>query len=58
MITIFFGNSGPVSPLSSGELKPHEPVVQPQYGFHGNRNIAALVRQALENKDLTALEIV
>jgi hypothetical protein len=28
------------------------PAFQPQYGFRGIRNIAALVRQALEKKDL------
>jgi nitrogenase molybdenum-iron protein alpha/beta subunit len=28
------------------------PAFQPQYGYKGIKNIAALVRQALENKDL------
>jgi len=28
------------------------PAFQPQYGFKGINNIAALVRQALENRDL------
>jgi nitrogenase molybdenum-iron protein alpha/beta subunit len=49
---IFFGNSGrfPLCPVVNLTLM--NPAFQPQYGFKGIKNIAALVRQALKNKDL------
>jgi nitrogenase molybdenum-iron protein alpha/beta subunit len=49
---IFFGNSGRFPPCPVVNLTLLNPAFQPQYGFQGIRNIAALVRQALENKDL------
>jgi nitrogenase molybdenum-iron protein alpha/beta subunit len=49
---IFFGNSGRFPPCPVVNLTLMNPSFQPQYGFRGIRNIAALVRQALENKDL------
>jgi nitrogenase molybdenum-iron protein alpha/beta subunit len=49
---IFFGNAGRFPPCPVVNLTLMNPVFQPQYGFRGITNIAALVRQALENKDL------
>ncbi|MDI6719245.1 MAG: nitrogenase component 1 [Methanomicrobiales archaeon] len=49
---VFFGNSGRFPPCPVVNLTLMNPGFQPQYGFRGIRNIAALVRQALENKDL------
>jgi len=49
---IFFGNSGRFPPCPVVNLTLMNPAFQPQYGFAGIKNIAALVRQALENKDL------
>jgi nitrogenase molybdenum-iron protein alpha/beta subunit len=49
---IFFGNSGRFPPCPVVNLTLMNPAFQPQYGFRGIKNIAALVRQALENKDL------
>ena len=49
---IFFGNSGRFPPCPVVNLSLMNPAFQPQYGFRGIKNIAALVRQALENKDL------
>jgi len=49
---IFFGNSARYPPCPVVNLTLMNPVFQPQYGFRGIRNIAALVRQALEKKDL------
>ncbi len=49
---IFFGNSGRFPPCPVVNLTLMNPAFQPQYGFQGIQNIAALVRQALENKDL------
>jgi len=49
---IFFGNSGRFPPCPVVNLTLMNPSFQPQYGFQGIKNIAALVRQALENKDL------
>jgi nitrogenase molybdenum-iron protein alpha/beta subunit len=49
---IFFGNSGRFPPCPVVNLTLMNPAFQPQYGFKGIKNIAALVRQALENKDL------
>jgi nitrogenase molybdenum-iron protein alpha/beta subunit len=49
---IFFGNSGRFPPCPVVNLTLMNPSFQPQYGFRGIRNIAALVRQALENEDL------
>ena len=49
---IFFGNSGRFPPCPVVNLTLMNPAFQPQYGFRGIRNIAALVRQALEKKDL------
>jgi nitrogenase molybdenum-iron protein alpha/beta subunit len=49
---IFFGNAGRFPPCPVVNLTLLNPVFQPQYGFRGISNIAALVRQALENKDL------
>ncbi|MDD1673265.1 MAG: hypothetical protein LUP99_02515 [Methanomicrobiales archaeon] len=49
---IFFGNAGRFPPCPVVNLTLMNPAFQPQYGFRGITNIAALVRQALENKDL------
>ena len=49
---IFFGNSGRFPPCPVVNLSLMNPAFQPQYGFKGIKNIAALVRQALENRDL------
>lgn len=49
---IFFGNSGRFPPCPVVNLTLLNPAFQPQYGFRGITNIAALVRQALEDKDL------
>jgi nitrogenase molybdenum-iron protein alpha/beta subunit len=49
---IFFGNSGRFPPCPVVNLTLMNPAFQPQYGFRGIKNIAALVRQALEKKDL------
>ncbi len=49
---IFFGNSARYPPCPVVNLTLMNPAFQPQYGFRGIRNIAALVRQALEKKDL------
>ncbi|MFA5002339.1 MAG: nitrogenase component 1, partial [Methanolinea sp.] len=49
---IFFGNSGRFPPCPVVNLTLMNPAFQPQYGYKGIRNIAALVRQALEYKDL------
>lgn len=49
---IFFGNSGRFPPCPVVNLTLMNPLFQPQYGFKGIKNIAALVRQALENKGL------
>jgi nitrogenase molybdenum-iron protein alpha/beta subunit len=49
---IFFGNSGRFPPCPVVNLTLLNPAFQPQYGFRGIKNIAALVRQALEYKDL------
>ena len=49
---IFFGNSGRFPPCPVVNLSLMNPAFQPQYGFRGIKNIAALVRQAMENKDL------
>jgi nitrogenase molybdenum-iron protein alpha/beta subunit len=49
---IFFGNSARFPPCPVVNLTLMNPAFQPQYGFRGIRNIAALVRQALEKKDL------
>jgi nitrogenase molybdenum-iron protein alpha/beta subunit len=49
---IFFGNAGRFPPCPVVNLTLLNPVFQPQYGFRGIKNIAALVRQALENKNL------
>jgi nitrogenase molybdenum-iron protein alpha/beta subunit len=49
---IFFGNSGRFPPCPVVNLTLMNPAYQPQYGFRGIRNIAALVRQALEHRDL------
>jgi nitrogenase molybdenum-iron protein alpha/beta subunit len=49
---IFFGNSGRFPACPVVNLTLMNPALQPQYGFTGIRNIAALVRQALEHKDL------
>lgn len=38
--------------MPGGEFDTHEPCIPAQYGFREIKNIAALVRQALENKDL------
>ena len=51
-MSIFFGNSARYPPCPVVNLTLMNPVFQPQYGFRGIRNIAALVRQALEKKDL------
>jgi nitrogenase molybdenum-iron protein alpha/beta subunit len=49
---IFFGNSARYPPCPVVNLTLMNPAFQPQYGFRGIRNIAALVRQALEKKNL------
>jgi nitrogenase molybdenum-iron protein alpha/beta subunit len=49
---IFFGNSARYPPCPVVNLTLMNPAFQPQYGFRGIRNIAALVRQALGKKDL------
>jgi nitrogenase molybdenum-iron protein alpha/beta subunit len=49
---IFFGNAGRFPPCPVVNLTLMNPAFQPQYGFRGITNIAALVRQALENKHL------
>jgi nitrogenase molybdenum-iron protein alpha/beta subunit len=49
---IFFGNAARYPPCPVVNLTLMNPAFQPQYGFRGIRNIAALVRQALEKKDL------
>ena len=49
---IFFGNSGRFPPCPVVNLTLMNPAFQPQYGFRGIKNIAALVRQALEYRDL------
>ena len=49
---LFFGNSGRFPPCPVVNLTLMNPMFQPQYGFRGIKNIAALVRQALEHKDL------
>jgi nitrogenase molybdenum-iron protein alpha/beta subunit len=49
---IFFGNSGRFPPCPVVNLSLMNPAFQPQYGYRGIKNIAALVRQALENRDL------
>ncbi len=49
---IFFGNAARYPPCPVVNLTLMNPAYQPQYGFTGIRNIAALVRQALEHKDL------
>ncbi len=49
---IFFGNSGRFPPCPVVNLTLMNPAFQPQYGFRGIRNIAALIRQALSDKDL------
>ena len=49
---LFFGNSGRFPPCPVVNLTLMNPMFQPQYGFQGIKNIAALVRQALEHKDL------
>jgi len=49
---IFFGNSGRFPPCPVVNLTLLNPAFQPQYGFSGIKNISALVRQALENRDL------
>ncbi|BAI60975.1 nitrogenase associated protein [Methanocella paludicola SANAE] len=49
---IFFGNSARYPPCPVVNLTLLNPAFQPQYGFRGIKNIAALVRQALEYKDL------
>jgi len=49
---IFFGNAGRFPPCPVVNLTLMNPVFQPQYGFKGIQNIAALVRQALEDKNL------
>jgi nitrogenase molybdenum-iron protein alpha/beta subunit len=49
---IFVGNAGRFPPCPVVNLTLMNPAFQPQYGFRGIINIAALVRQALENKDL------
>jgi nitrogenase molybdenum-iron protein alpha/beta subunit len=49
---IFFGNFGRFPPCPVVNLTLMNPAFQPQYGFRGIKNIAALVRQAVENKDL------
>ncbi|MDD1679228.1 MAG: hypothetical protein LUO93_08635 [Methanomicrobiales archaeon] len=49
---IFFGNAGRFPPCPVVNLTLMNPAFQPQYGFRGITNIAALVRQAFENKHL------
>jgi nitrogenase molybdenum-iron protein alpha/beta subunit len=49
---LFFGNSGRFPPCPVVNLTLLNPAFQPQYGFRGIKNIAALVRQALENREL------
>lgn len=49
---IFFGNAGRFPPCPVVNLTLMNPAFQPQYGFRGITNIAALVRQALENQHL------
>jgi nitrogenase molybdenum-iron protein alpha/beta subunit len=49
---IFFGNSGRFPPCPLVNLTLMNPAFQPQYGYKGIKNLAALVRQALENRDL------
>jgi nitrogenase molybdenum-iron protein alpha/beta subunit len=49
---IFFGNAGRFPPCPVVNLTLMNPAFQPQYGFRGITNIAALVRQALENQQL------
>jgi nitrogenase molybdenum-iron protein alpha/beta subunit len=49
---IFFGNAGRFPPCPVVNLTLMNPAFQPQYGFRGITNIAALVRQALENRHL------
>ncbi|HON82062.1 MAG TPA: nitrogenase component 1 [Methanoregulaceae archaeon] len=49
---IFFGNAGRFPPCPVVNLTLMNPAFQPQYGFRGITNIAALVRQALENNHL------
>jgi len=49
---IFFGNSGRFPPCPVVNLTLLNPLFQPQYGYRGIRNLAALVRQALENRNL------
>lgn len=49
---IFFGNAGRFPPCPMVNLTLMNPAFQPQYGFHGITNIAALVRQALKNRHL------
>ncbi len=49
---IFFGNSGRFPPCPVVNLTLMNPAFQPHYGFRGIKNIAALIRQALENENL------
>jgi nitrogenase molybdenum-iron protein alpha/beta subunit len=49
---IFFGNAARYPPCPVVNLTLMNPTFQPQYGFRGIKNIAALVRQALEKRDL------
>ncbi|HUL61759.1 MAG TPA: nitrogenase component 1 [Methanocella sp.] len=49
---IFFGNASRFPPCPVVNLTLMNPAFQPQYGFRGITNIAALVRQALEHRDL------
>ena len=49
---IFFGNSARFPPCPVVNLSLMNPAYQPHYGFRGIRNIAALVRQGLEQRNL------
>jgi len=49
---VFFGNAARYPPCPVVNLTLLNPAFQPQYGYKGIKNIAALVRQALEHKGL------
>ncbi|HRD25031.1 MAG TPA: nitrogenase component 1 [Methanoculleus sp.] len=49
---IFFGNSGRFPPCPVVNLSLMNPSYQPHYGYNGIKNLAALVKQALEHSAL------
>ncbi len=49
---IFFGNSARYPPCPVVNLTLMNPIYHPHFGFRGIRNIAALVKHAINNNDL------